>query len=213
LLPEQLTGVADNYTISVTGSERVADHECRVILLTPKDKMRYGHRFCAEVSSGLPLRARTLSETNEALESFAFTELKIGGSFNRDRVRSRYAVKSKNWKVDHSAFSIADTPADTGWVLTHQPPGFRKMTELTRSFAGRSTKVSHIVYSDGLAAVSVFIEPMPRTRPAQSLSHQGAVHIYTRTVSDYMVTVLGETPAATVVQIANSLEYRGGPGK
>jgi sigma-E factor negative regulatory protein RseB len=213
LLPEQLTGVADNYTISVTGSERVADHECRVILLTPKDKMRYGHRFCAEVSSGLPLRARTLSETNEALESFAFTELKIGGSFNRDRVRSRYAAKSKDWKVDHSAFSIAETPTETGWVLTHQPPGFRKMMELTRSFAGRSAKVSHIVYSDGLAAVSVFIEPMPQTRPAQSLSHQGAVHIYTRTVSDYMVTVLGEAPAATVVQIANSLEYRGGPSK
>jgi sigma-E factor negative regulatory protein RseB len=87
------------------------------------------------------------------------------------------------------------------------------MTELTRSFAGRPGKVSHIVYSDGVAAVSVFIEPLPRTRPAQSLSHQGAVHIYTRLVSDYMVTALGEAPAATVVQIANSLQYRGGQGK
>ena len=213
LLPEQLTGLSDNYTISVTGSERVADHECRVILLTPKDKMRYGHRFCAEVSSGLPLRARTISENNEPLESFAFTELNIGGTFNRDRVKSRYAAKSKDWKVDHSAFSIAETPADTGWILTNQPAGFRKMTELTRSFAGRPAKVSHIVYSDGLAAVSVFIEPMPRVRPAQTLSHQGAVHIYTRAVSDYMVTVLGEAPAATVVQIANSLELRGSQTK
>ena len=214
LLPEQLTGVTDNYTISVTGSERVADHECRVILVTPKDKMRYGHRFCAEVNSGLPLRARTLSENNEPLESFAFTELHIGGSFNRDRVRSRYAAKSKDWKVDHSAFSIAETPADTGWILAQQPVGFRKMTELTRSFAGRPAKVSHIVYSDGVAAVSVFIEPLSRMRPAaQSLSHQGAVHIYTRMVSDYMVTALGEAPAATVMQIANSLQYKGSQGK
>ncbi len=177
LLPEQLTGVTDNYTITVTGSERVADHECQVILLVPKDKMRYGHFFCADIGSGLPLRARTLSEKNEVLESFAFTELKIGGSFNRDRVRSRYAAKSKDWRVDHSAFSIAETPGETGWVLTQQPAGFRKLTELTRSFAGRSTKVSHIVYSDGLAAVSVFIEPLSRKRPAQSLSHQGAVNI------------------------------------
>ena len=209
LLPEQLSGVTDNYTVSVTGSERVADHECQVILLVPKDKMRYGHFFCADVGSGLPLRARTLSEKNEVLESFAFTELKIGGSFNRDRVRSRYAAKSKNWRVDHSAFSIAETPGETGWVLTQQPAGFRKLTELTRSFAGRSTKVSHIVYSDGLAAVSVFIEPLSRKRPAQSLSHQGAVNIYTRSVSDYTVTVLGEAPATTVMQIANSLEFRG----
>lgn len=213
MLPEQVTGITDNYVVTVAGTDRVADHECRVVLLAPKDKVRYGHRFCAEIVSGLPLRARTLSEKNEPLESFAFTELKIGGSFNRDRVRSRYAAKSKTWRVDHSAVSIPETPAETGWVLTQQPAGFRKLTELTRSFAGRSTKVSHIVYSDGLAAVSVFIEPLPRKRPAQSLSHQGAVNIYTRAVSDYMVTVLGEAPAATVMQIANSLEFRGAPGK
>lgn len=213
LVPEQLTGVTDNYTITVTGIDRVADHECQVILLVPKDKMRYGHRFCAEVDSGLPLHARTLSEKDEVLETFAFTELKIGGSFNRDRVRSRYASKSKNWRVDHSAFAIADTPAETGWVLTQQPAGFRKLTELTRSFAGRPAKVSHIVYSDGLAAVSVFIEPLLKRRPVQSLSHQGAVHIYTRTVSDYMVTALGEAPAATVMQIANSLELKNTQGQ
>jgi negative regulator of sigma E activity len=32
-------------------------------------------------------------------------------------------------------------------------------------------------------------------------------------VADHLVTVLGETPAATVMQIANSLEFRGGRGK
>ena len=84
---------------------------------------------------------------------------------------------------------------------------------MKRSFAGRAAKVAHIVYSDGLAAVSVFIEPLPKTRPAQNLSHQGAVHIYMRPVSDHMVTVLGEAPAATVMQIANSLEFRGAPGR
>lgn len=213
LLPEQLTGVTDNYSVRVSGRDRVAGHECQVITLVPRDKMRYSHHFCAEAGSGLLLRARTYNEKNEPLESFAFTQLKMGGSFNRDDVRSRYATKSRDWRVDHSQYSIAETPGDTGWVLKQQPAGFRKMTELTRSFAGRSAKVSHIVYSDGLAAVSVFIEPMTRGRTIRSLSHQGAVNIYTRNVSDYMVTVLGEAPAATVMQIANSLEFRGAPGK
>jgi len=213
MLPDRLIGVAENYTISVAGSDRVGGHECKVILLMPRDKMRYGHRFCAELGSGLPLQARTLDDKNDALESFAFTEVKIGGTFNRDRVRSQYAAKSKDWRVDHSAVSISETPGATGWVLTRQPAGFRKITELTRSFAGRSAKVSHIVYSDGLAAVSVFIEPLPRARLAQSLSHQGTVHIFTRAVSDHMVTVLGEAPAATVMQIANSLEFRQIRGK
>jgi len=214
LLPEQLSGVADNYVVSVTGMDRVAGYDCQVVVLEPKDKLRYGHQFCAEAGSALPLRARTLSEKNQLLESFAFTELKIGGSFNRDQVKSRYAAKSRNWKVDHSALVLSDVPTDTGWTLTNQPAGFRKLTELKRSIAGRTVMVSHIVYSDGLAAVSVFIEPLPKTRPAQqSLSHQGAVTIYVRPVADHMVTVLGETPAATVMQIANSLEFRGGRGK
>ena len=214
LLPEQLSGVADNYVVSVTGMDRVAGYDCQVVVLEPKDKLRYGHQFCAETGSALPLRARTLSEKNQLLESFAFTELKIGGSFNRDQVKSRYAAKSRNWKVDHSALVLSDVPTDTGWTLTRQPAGFRKLTELKRSIAGRTVMVSHIVYSDGLAAVSVFIEPLPKTRPAQqSLSHQGAVTIYVRPVADHMVTVLGETPAATVMQIANSLEFRGGRGK
>lgn len=213
LVPEQLTGVSENYSIKVGKVDRVAGLDCQVIVLAPKDKARYGHRFCAETGSGLLLRARTYNENGEPLESFAFTEVKLGGSFNRDHVQSRYASKSRDWRVDHSAFSIAETPADTGWVVRQQPAGFRKLTELKRSFAGRTTKVSHIVYSDGLAAVSVFIEPMPRVRPAQSLWHQGAVNIYTRPVSDFMVTVLGEAPASTVMQIANSLELRGAPGR
>jgi len=209
LLPEQLSGVADNYVVSVGGMDRVAGYDCRVVLLEPKDKLRYGHQFCAEAGSGLPLRARTLSEKNQLLEAFAFTELKIGGSFSRDQVKSRYAARSKEWKVDHSALAITDVPADTGWTLTRQPTGFKKLTELKRSIAGRAGMVSHIVYSDGLAAVSVFIEPLPKARPARSLSHQGAVNIYIRPIADHMVTVLGEAPAATVMQIANSLEFRG----
>jgi len=120
LLPEQLSGVADNYVVSVTGMDRVAGYDCRVVLLEPKDKLRYGHQFCAEAGSGLPLRSRTLSEKKQLLEAFAFTELKIGGSFSRDQVRSRYAARSKEWKVDHSALAITDVPADTGWSLTRR---------------------------------------------------------------------------------------------
>jgi sigma-E factor negative regulatory protein RseB len=211
MLPERLTGVSENYEIRVGAMDRVAGYDCQVVALEPRDRMRYGHQFCAEAKSGLPLRARTFNEKMEALESFAFTEVKIGGNFNRDNVKSRYAPHSKDWKVDHSGFPTKEAPAETGWVLTQQPAGFKKLTELKRSIAGRAAMVSHIVYSDGLAAVSVFIEPLPKTRVGQHLSHQGAVNIYTRPVADFMVTVLGEAPAATVMQIANSLEYRGAP--
>jgi sigma-E factor negative regulatory protein RseB len=43
----------------------------------------------------------------------------------------------------------------------------------------------------------------------EGLSHQGAVNIYTRSLPDHLVTVLGETPAVTVIQIGNSVSLKG----
>jgi sigma-E factor negative regulatory protein RseB len=211
LLPDTLAGIPDNYQVRKEEQDRIAGHDCMWIAVLPRDNLRYGRRFCAELTSGLPLRARTVNEKNETVESFAFTQLKLGGTFNRDQVRSRYADKarSQNWRVDRSALnsSAGETPADTGWVVNNQPVGFKKMMEVKRLIAGRSAPVSHIVFSDGLTAVSVFIEPVSKPA-AQSLSHQGAVNIYTRPYGGNLVTVLGEAPAATVMQIANSLELR-----
>jgi sigma-E factor negative regulatory protein RseB len=209
LLPDQLTGLSDSYSVRTQGVDRVAGNECQVVVLEPRDNLRYGHYFCAEVNSGLPLRARTFDEKNELLESFAFTQLTIGGSFKRELVKSRYASKSKDWKIDRSAIPVAETPADTGWIMVSRLPGFKKMTELKRQIPGRTATVAHIVFSDGLAAISVFIEPLPSTKVAPQLSHQGAVNIYIGPVSDYMVTALGEAPAATIMQVAKSLEFKG----
>lgn len=212
LIPESLHGISESYKIRKESSDRVAGYDCQWIALLPRDQLRYGRRFCAELGSGLPLRAHTLDEKGEPVESFAFTQLTIGGTFSRERVRSKYAEKSRrqNWRIDRSALSPgpAATPADTGWVLNSRLPGFKKLMEAKRSLGGRSGSVSQIVFSDGLAAVSVFIEARSGTQPAQTLSHQGAVNIYTRPYGSHVVTVLGEAPAATIMQIANSLELK-----
>lgn len=208
LLPEGLGGIPDNYAIKVGDRDRIAGHECQVVTLEPKDELRYGRQFCAESRTGLPLRVRTVSGKNETLEAFAFTQLTIGGSFNRDKVKSKYAAKSRHWRVDRAGLSVNERAADSGWVVTNQPPGFRKLMEIKRSIAGRPGSVAQIVFSDGVAAISVFIESLPKDRPTRALSHQGAVNIYTRPLAEHMVTVLGEAPAATVMQIANSLELR-----
>lgn len=209
-LPERLTDLSENYTVRTGRLDRVAGHECRMIVLEPKDNLRYGRQFCAEVKTGLPVRVSTLGEKNEILELFAFTELTIGGRFNRDRVKSKYSAKSRSWRVDRSAMNVTERTTDTGWVIGNEPAGYRKLMEIRRSVAGRASSVAHIVYSDGLAAVSIFIEPrsVSRDRPEQSLTHQGAVNIYTRQLAGHMVTVLGEAPTATVMQIANSLELK-----
>lgn len=208
LLPEQLSGISGNYVVKKGGQDRVAGFDCQVIALEPRDDLRYGHQFCAELATGLPLRARIYSDKNEMIESFAFTQLIIGNAVSKDMLKSRFADKSQTWRVDKSALVQKESGADTGWVLRNQPAGFKKLTEMKRSIAGRSVQVSHIVYSDGLAAVSVFIEPMPKAPPPAGPSYQGAVNIYVKSQADQMVTVVGEAPARTVKQIAESLNPR-----
>lgn len=209
LLPEHLDGIGENYVVRKGDTDRVAGADCQLIMLEPKDELRYGHRFCVELSSGLLLRARAYDDRNEMVESFAFTQLALGNAVTRDMLKSKYAAKSHDWKIDRSALDRNDTTSDSGWILKNQPAGFRKVMEMRRAIAGRSATVSHIVYSDGLAAISVFIEPMPKSPPpAGPLAYQGTVNIYVRPLAEQMLTVVGETPARTVRQVAESLSPR-----
>jgi hypothetical protein len=100
--------------------------------------------------------------------------------------------------VEDAAVVPADL-AGAGWRVQPDLPGFRKVTELQRKLAD-ARPVRQVVYSDGLAAVSVFIEPLQAARdPVRaSLSSAGAIHVYTREVANHRVTVVGEAPAALV---------------
>ncbi len=209
LLPEQLTGITDNYVVTKGGQDRVAGYDCQVIALEPKDNLRYGHKYCAELASGLALRSRTYNEKGEIVDLFVFTQLMIGNGVNKDMLKSRFAALSQGWQVDRAALDLREAAPDSRWEFKSPLAGFRKLTEMKRSIPGRSAPVSHIVYSDGLAAVSVFLEPMPKSPPAAGATYQGAVNMYVKSSADQMVTVVGEAPAGTVKQIAESFTAKG----
>lgn len=204
---EQIQEIVQHYRVVKGDQDRVAGLQCQWVTLMPRDNLRYTRRFCAETGSGLPLKARTLNDKNETLEAFAFSTLDIGGSFRRELVKSKYAEVSakQNWRIDRSSLTASDS-GDSGWVVQNQPAGFRKLMELRRSMVGKKGTVSHLVFSDGLAAVSIFIEPGAKSDRKQSLRHQGAVNIYSHVVAGHTVTVLGETPAETVMRFARSIE-------
>ena len=74
---------------------------------------------------------------------------------------------------------------DTGWVVGRLPPGFTKIVEGYRLLRDRREPVVHLVYSDGLVAVSVFIEKTETTRPRPvGHSHQGSINVFVRPVDD-----------------------------
>jgi sigma-E factor negative regulatory protein RseB len=208
MLPEQLSGIAENYAVTKGQQERVAGYDCQVIVLDPRDNLRYGHNFCAELASGLPLRARTVNEKGEVVDMFVFTQLAIGSGVNKDLLKSRFAGQSSSWHVERAVMVQRESGTEVVWVIKNPLVGFKKLTEMKRSIAGHSNQVAQVVYSDGLAALSVFVEPLPKSPPVAGASYQGAVNMYVRPLSDQMVTVVGETPARTVRQMAESITLK-----
>lgn len=206
LLPGHMKDVEAHYTVRKGDVWRVAGHECQSILLEPRDAFRYGQRLCADAATGMLLKAQTLNEKNEVIEQFAFTQIRIGGVERAD-LKSRFAGKGHDWRVEHADMSPANF-ADLGWTLKAVPEGFRRVTEVKRRVGG-SPDVGQIVLSDGMSAVSVFIEPAANRALRQlGASRQGATSIYTRKVDDYLITVVGEVPADSARVIAQGVEYR-----
>jgi len=203
LLPERISAVARNYDITLGETRRIAGYDCQAVVLTPKDNLRYGYRLYADNASGMLLRAVTFDASGEQIEQFMFTQLVIGG-VTRDMVKPRHA--SRNWRVEDAEAAPARA---NGWGLSSELPGFHKVVELKRRLSD-SRPAAQMVYSDGLAAVSVFIEAVEgRPEPVRpGLASMGAIHMYTREVANHVVTVVGEAPAASVQRIANAVEYR-----
>ncbi|HEV7477867.1 MAG TPA: MucB/RseB C-terminal domain-containing protein [Burkholderiales bacterium] len=202
-LPERINALARHYDIAMGDTQRVAGYDCRTVTLIPKDDLRYGYMLYADVKSGMLLKAETFDAKGALVEQFSFTQLAIG-NVSRDKVKTRHAAQS--WRVENSEAAPASL---AGWGLSSELPGFRKVAELRRR-VGEAGAVGQVVYSDGLAAVSVFIEPLEGRRdPVRTgLASVGAIHIYTREVAKHMVTVVGEAPAASVQRIANAVEFR-----
>jgi sigma-E factor negative regulatory protein RseB len=96
------------------------------------------------------------------------------------------------------------------WKVVAVPTGFKKIMEMRRPLHGNKTAVIHFVFSDGLAGISVFIETLGNNFDKKiGLSSRGAIHVYRKIKDDYLVTVVGEVPPRTVMQIADSVRYKG----
>ena len=207
LLPEHVASIIEQYEILRVDSERIAGYDSQALELEPKDSMRYGHKFWTDTRTGLLLRARMEDERHNLVEEVRFTQLDIG-PFDRSLLKPTYKPGS-DWRVDPAPQQAAESkPEVTEWTVV-APPGFRKLIETRRLKQGNMMTV-HMVFSDGLSSVSVFIEPSAaRSRFNPGPTRQGTINIYTRTVNEQVVTVLGEAPAPAVQQMADSVSYRG----
>lgn len=216
LLPMSLSGLGQSYLVRPGGNGRVAGYESRIIRLEPRDGLRYGHQFWIEPVSGLLLKADIFDAKGEVLESLAFTELQVGGAVNPDALKSGFAMTSRenpDWQVRQA--SLRELREDVPWQFKFELPGFRREASMRRSISqsnGEMHEVLHWVFSDGLAAISVFISrQQDKTAPADSGEVQvhGALSVFKRAIDGYQVVVMGDVPPAAIKQFAEGIKVRG----
>jgi sigma-E factor negative regulatory protein RseB len=192
------------YELRPGGMERVAGVECYVLSLEPRDALRYGYRLCVDPATGLLLKSQTLNERREVLEQVAFTDVRIGE--RPDRARLKPAWPTEGWKVERSEYHAVQLDK-AGWVVP-TPEGFRRTKEVERKMG--ATQAMQVVFSDGLATVSVFIEPNAPAKPVSAdVQMMGPTAALSRRVGDALVTVIGEVPPAAVRSLAKSVEFKG----
>ena len=207
LLPEQQQSLSRYYDFRVLGEDRVGGRPVQVVVFEPKDGLRYGHRFWSDAKTGLLLKARVVDDRGDGVEQFAFSDLTINAPIDRSMVEPSWPSVPPDWQVQKNVASDV-VQQDTGWVVTRVPPGFSKIVEGFRKLRGHREPVAHLVFSDGLVSISVFVEPMMASSSPAGFLRQGGLNVYTLRQDDQLITVMGETPGATVRQIAHSVVHR-----
>jgi sigma-E factor negative regulatory protein RseB len=146
-----------------------------------------------------------VDERGTVIEQIAFTQVAIGAEISDAMLVP--AWPTKDWQTIHTQHQKVDLAA-LGWRVT-APPGYVSTSEVTREFADRK-RVHQLVLSDGLATISIFIEPYLSERSEyvpQGAAQSGSVNIYGVRIANYWLTVLGEVPASTLEQLAQSIQY------
>jgi sigma-E factor negative regulatory protein RseB len=204
LVPSPRPGFTRYYTVRHAGSGRVAGYPARVVDIEPRDTWRYGYRLWLEEASDLPLRAAIVEPVHRTvLEQFMFVALEMGVKPNPTDL------------MPTTLAGPADAPADvvalaaTRWHLADAPPGFAFVR--AQQPAHDAGGAEQQVWSDGLASVSVYVEPRPTSGTAKGAAPAaGVLSLYTRDLGRWRITVVGDVPQATAERISLGLQLSPG---
>lgn len=189
------------YTFRDLGVERLADRTCRVVLLVPKDRYRYGYRLMIDQQTHLPLKMDLLSG-RRVLEQLMFTDVEFPETIADSEFEPGYDTEDYRW-IRHQTVETTTAETETGaWRVVDAPAGFELAEDGLRRVSGGVAR--QILFTDGIATVSAFIAS-PGRRGFTGITTMGAVNAYGRRANGYQITVVGEVPEATVRYIAEHL--------
>jgi sigma-E factor negative regulatory protein RseB len=209
VLPTNLDAVKENYLLKVGELERVAGRPAQLLSLIPKDGLRYSYRFWIDSEFGLLLKSVMLNQRQEAIESIGFSQISLLNTVDLNWFQPKIDTKKNYVMEEDMDRTIADHSTQQHWMLRELPAGYRKVDQMKRMVHGKSLPITHVIFSDGLASVSLFIEPLIKGAKAKN-GHKlvGTTSFYANVIDGHQIIVVGEVPEATVAQIAHAISFK-----
>jgi sigma-E factor negative regulatory protein RseB len=209
VVPTFEADVEDHYRVEFAGFARVIDRPARVVAVVPKDRYRFGYRLWIDEATRMPLRTDLTDTAGHVLEQVVFTGLDLAPNFADGAFRP-------TTDITHFA-SIRERPKEAAghadaWTVSRLPPGYQVRSRSVERLPGTGVPSTHLLISDGLATVSIFIEepPEPPRQAAEGEGRFGSAYAYSRLVAGHQVTAIGEVPPVTVELLAAAVTPQGG---
>jgi sigma-E factor negative regulatory protein RseB len=218
-------GLQSNYELATPGTTRILGRPAQFVTVQPRDNFRYGYRLWLDQETALPLKSQLCDRSGRVIEQIVFSDLSTPASIDAALLKSSIPTAGFQWiRQEMRVQRLPRDDANVGaWVVANPPQGFR-LTVTRMQNIGDAGPVRHLVLSDGLASVSVFIEPAHAKQEASvanatavphgapELSRVGSALAYSTEAHDHRITAVGEVPANTLRAIATSVQRESEPG-
>ncbi|MDX1527862.1 MAG: MucB/RseB C-terminal domain-containing protein [Gammaproteobacteria bacterium] len=202
-------GFAKHYDLSSQPGERVAGRKTALIKVKPKDEYRYGYRLWLDRVTGLLLKSELVGDGGRALEQIVYTDIKMPAYIPDELLEPAISGEGFTWYTDSDPMTPAAMENANAWSVGWLPRGFEMTDRVIDPSSLSRMPIEHLVYTDGLASVSVFIERLSSAAEGiDGHSNMGAINAYGRVLGDHQITVVGEVPSITVERVADSVQRR-----
>ena len=204
IFPSNLDLIKTSYNARLGQNEIISGRSAQSINLDSKDDYRYNYKLWIDNENSLLLKMVLLNK-NVIVEQVEFNQINFNHNQESNGVQPKIDV-TKSYVVDDVTKNNHVNGGN--WSVTDLPPGYRKIDQIELKVPGKSVIVNQLIYSDGLAAVSLFIEPVSKgVRPKTGHTIMGSTNICANVIDGHQIIVIGEVPASTVMQISKAVKF------
>lgn len=200
-LPTSDMRIGNEYDVAIVRKERIAGRETVLLAIRPHDDFRYGHRIWLDTETSFPLQTQLISD-GKAIEQVKFADITLNQEIHASALEPSYSIENFTWLRQPSGHN--GSHAETSWNSDQLPSGFHVVATHEETMADSDELITHILFSDGLANVSVFIAANSGKLLAGP-ARVGGSNSFSVEHGDFEITAIGEVPAITVEQIATTM--------